>query len=227
MAKHTLDGPNDVVSRLKTLLDREKLSRPKLAELTGIEAERWASVINRKIHVRFDEIMKVCDLFPMHKEWLLFGEADELTDKDWLLFGESEVPKAEPNSMDDIVSRLAYLLKREKISRPKLGEMTGIDTGRWGSVLKRRVYPRVDEILEVCRLWPMYRDWLIFGETFSEKKQLNPAEVETLHESKMVCEGCQGVEFTIYVKDAFLAAQCSSCKIMKVIKPTEPRFVIS
>ncbi|CAA0100674.1 Uncharacterised protein [BD1-7 clade bacterium] len=74
----------------------------------------------------------------------------------------------------DIVERLKLLLKAKKVSRPKLGKMTHVSAERWASVVNRKVNVRIDEILEVCELWPMYRHWLIFGEELPESGQISP-----------------------------------------------------
>lgn len=64
----------DVVDRLRLLLKAKKISRPKLAELTQVSSERWASVVNRKVNVRLDELLEVCKVWPLHQHWLIFGE---------------------------------------------------------------------------------------------------------------------------------------------------------
>lgn len=64
----------DVVDRLKVLLKAKGISRPRLAAMTGVDAERWASVVNRRVNVRVDEILALGELWPAHRHWLFFGD---------------------------------------------------------------------------------------------------------------------------------------------------------
>jgi transcriptional regulator with XRE-family HTH domain len=100
------------------------------------------------------------------------------------------------NAMSDInseiVARLKTLLKEKKVSRPKLGEMTGISASRWGTVFKGLVHPRFDEIMQVCNIWPMHRHWLIFGDELPSSGQVSP---ETFNNAiKFLSEGYENVK---------------------------------
>ena len=74
----------------------------------------------------------------------------------------------------DLVERLKLMLKFKKVSRPKLEKLTGVSSERWASVVNRKVAVRLEEILKVGEIWPMFRHWLIFGEELPESGQISP-----------------------------------------------------
>jgi hypothetical protein len=78
------------------------------------------------------------------------------------------------NNYSDVVGRLKLLTKHKGISKAQLGEVTGIKSERWGNVLTRKVAVRLEEILKVGEIWPMFRHWLIFGEELPESGQISP-----------------------------------------------------
>ena len=89
----------------------------------------------------------------------------------------------------DVVERLRLLTKWKTISKTQLGEVTGIKPERWGNVLTRKVAVRLDEILKVSEVWPMYRHWLIFGEELPESGQISPMTEELASKYLYEAEG--------------------------------------
>ncbi|MAR92177.1 MAG: hypothetical protein CML06_15050 [Pseudomonadales bacterium] len=133
--KKAKQDEDDIVDRLKLLLKTKKISRPKLEKLTGVSAERWASVVNRKVSVRIDEIMAICELWPMYRHWLFFGV---------------ELPESGQISPDTEMVALDYLHEaissqddpefyRETILKhvPSLGWLQELNTGEEGVFVSR------------------------------------------------------------------------------------------
>ena len=64
----------DAVDRIKTIIEKEALTKDDLTLKTGISYTRWNTVINRRGKVRLEEIEALGKAFPEYRFWLAFGE---------------------------------------------------------------------------------------------------------------------------------------------------------
>lgn len=64
----------DAVDRIKTIIEKEALTKDALTLKTGISYTRWNTVINRRGKVRLEEIEALGKAFPEYRFWLAFGE---------------------------------------------------------------------------------------------------------------------------------------------------------
>lgn len=64
----------DAVDRIKTIIEKEALTKDALTLKTSISYTRWNTVINRRGKVRLEEIEALGKAFPEYRFWLAFGE---------------------------------------------------------------------------------------------------------------------------------------------------------
>jgi transcriptional regulator with XRE-family HTH domain len=78
-----------------------------------------------------------------------------------------------------IGKRIEKLRKFKGLSRRKLEQETGITDYTWQSVEIGRQLANEEHIKALCKIWPEYKYWLVFGETMPEYGQISPEIEET------------------------------------------------
>lgn len=64
----------DVIERINKLTEYERVSRDKLALLTGIGSSRWQNVLQRKAKLRHEEIEAIGNAWPEYRVWIAYGD---------------------------------------------------------------------------------------------------------------------------------------------------------
>ncbi|CAG0941152.1 hypothetical protein BROC_01301 [Candidatus Brocadiaceae bacterium] len=81
-----------------------------------------------------------------------------------------------------IGKRIEKLRKIKGMSRRGLEEATGIRDTTWQSVEIGRQNANEEHIKAISTLWPEYKMWLVFGETYPEIGQISP-EIEEIRQN--------------------------------------------
>ena len=63
----------DAVDRINELLQLEGISRPQLAEKTGMKKERWQNVLKRTSKLYQEDLEALYAVFPEYAVWLATG----------------------------------------------------------------------------------------------------------------------------------------------------------
>lgn len=78
-----------------------------------------------------------------------------------------------------IGERIEKLRKFKGLSRRKLENKTGIADYTWQAVETGKQVPNEEHIKALENLWPEYKIWIVFGETYPEIGQISPELEET------------------------------------------------
>lgn len=84
--------------------------------------------------------------------------------------------------MNNINSRLLYVIDSSLLSNPALEAKTGIKKTTWANLRLQKIRANEEHIEAAIKLWPEYAYWIVTGKTMIEAGQISP-EIEQIRQN--------------------------------------------